>query len=239
MTPLVLIHGFMGGGAQWEGQVSAFAGKRDVIALDLPGFGANSHMEPIDRIEGFAHWVVDALNGQGLSRFHLLGHSMGGMIAQEIARLLPDRIEKLILYATGSVGVLPGRFETIAESKARAHKDGAAATARRISATWFLDWEEAPAYEGCAAIATRASAGAIQAGLDAMEKWSGADKLDRISAPTLVIWGDGDRTYPWSQIERLWAQVPSCNLAVVPECAHAVHLEKPELFNQIVDDFLS
>lgn len=49
-----------------------------------------------------------------------------------------------------------------------------------------------------------------------------------IKSRTLVLWGDGDRTYPWSQAEQLWQQILNSNLAVVPGCAHAVHLEKPE-----------
>ena len=56
---------------------------------------------------------------------------------------------------------------------------------------------------------------------------------------TLVIWGDRDRTYPWSQIEGLWRGISGSGLAVVPGCAHAVHLEKPALFNALLRDFLA
>ena len=163
---------------------------------------------------------------------------MGGMIVQEMARRDSARIDKLVLYATGAIGVLPGRFETIAESKARAAKDGPQATARRISATWFLEREAAPAYPDCAAIAERATMPAIQAGLDAMEGWAGQDSLRQIDQDTLILWGDQDRTYAWEQINLLWRSIPQTQLAVVPGCAHAVHLEKPDLFNALLLDFL-
>jgi pimeloyl-ACP methyl ester carboxylesterase len=163
---------------------------------------------------------------------------MGGMIVQDMVRLDQDNIERLILYGTGSLGVLPGRFETIADSKARAMADGARATARRISATWFLRGEADPAYEGCASIAEVASPEAIQAGLDAMESWRGEDALAAIKPNTLILWGDQDRTYPWAQTEMLWQTIPNAELAVVPGCAHAVHLEKPDIFNMLVADFL-
>jgi pimeloyl-ACP methyl ester carboxylesterase len=234
-----MVHGFMGGAAQWAGQKAALSAQRDVIAPDLPGFGANAHLPVIDTIGGFADWGIADLRRQGVTRCHLLGHSMGGMIAQEIARRDQDRIDRLVLYSTGSVGVLPGRFESIETSKARAKADGPAATARRISATWFLDRDTAPAYPACAAIAEQAGADAIAAGLDAMQSWSGVDFLPHIKPDTLVIWGDGDRTYPWSQIERLWQTIPAARLAVVPGCAHAVHLEKPFLFNPLLPDFLT
>lgn len=228
----------MGGAAQWSAEGAAFSPSRQVIALDLPGFGAKAAVAPIDTIGGFADWVIATLDARGVTEFDLLGHSMGGMIVQDIARKAPQRIRKLILYATGAQGVLPGRFETIAESKARARADGAQATARRIAATWFLDREAAPAFDGCAAIAERAGLVAILAGLDAMEHWSGEAFLAEIRPETLVLWGDSDRTYTWDQTALLWQTIPRARLAVVPGCAHAVHLEKPDLFAALLRDFL-
>ena len=239
MTPLVLVHGFMGGSTQWSGQIEALSEKLRIITIDLPGFGRNAHLPAMDTIGGFAEWVIEHLNSLGVEHYNLLGHSMGGMVAQEIARLDAARVDKLVLYATGAVGVLPGRFETIAQSKARAKSDGPRVTARRISATWFLEGEKAQAYEGCAQIAEQASQGAIQAGLDAMEAWSGSSSLDVLLAETFIIWGDQDRTYTWEQIERLWTKIPRTRLAVVPNCAHAVHLEKPDFFNALLLDFLT
>ena len=238
MTPLVMVHGFMGGSAQWDGQRQALADMREVIALDLPGFGLHAHLPVIRTIEGFAAWVIAELRDKGIETFDLLGHSMGGMIVQEIARLVPDRIDKLVLYATGAVGVLPGRFETIAQSKLRAQADGAQATARRIAESWFLDRTQSPAYKGCASIAEQAGLDAILAGLEAMEVWSGEDALADLRCETLVIWGDRDRTYPWSQIEKLWRRIPNTSLSVFPKCAHAVHLEKPAQFNEVLIDYL-
>ena len=234
MTPLVLVHGFMGGSDQWALQADLRAG-REVIAVDLPGFGRNADLAPVDRIEAFAQWVLSEVHAE---RFDLLGHSMGGMVVQEMVRQAPERINRLILYGTGADGVLPGRFEPIETSMQRARQDGAAATARRIAATWFRDRTEAAEYASCAAIAERTTLPAIIAGLEAMRAWSGGGHLPDISCPVLVIWGDGDRTYPWSQIAQLWRDIPDTQLAVVPACAHAVHMERPALFNQLVAGFL-
>ena len=239
MTTLVLVHGFMGGSAQWDAQVDAFKDSYDVIAPDLPGFGANQHLPVLHSITAFADWVIAELGRKGIERYHLLGHSMGGMIVQEMARLDQGNIDRLVLYGTGAVGVLPGRFETIEQSKARAVIDGARATARRIAATWFLNREDAPAFSACADIAQKASPEAIQAGLDAMKAWRGDDFLPSIAPETLVLWGDKDRTYHWDQTLQLWESIPKASLAVVPDCAHAVHLEAPQIFNLLVRGFLS
>ncbi|MCV6594697.1 MAG: alpha/beta fold hydrolase [Silicimonas sp.] len=229
MTPLVLVHGFLGGAAQW-GDLTAD------VAVDLPGFGARAEEPPLNRIEDMAAWVLAQISAE---RFHLLGHSMGGMIVQEMVHQAPHRIEKLVLYATGARGVLPGRFEPIEVSMTRARKDGAEATARRIAATWFLHGEAARAYPATADIAAGARLPALIAGLEAMRDWSGEDRLAAITQETLVLWGDGDRTYPWSQIETLWKTIPDSHLAVLPQAAHAVHLERPALFNRMLRDFLT
>ena len=237
MNALVLVHGFMGGSDQWAAQ--AELGKdRELVSLDLPGFGKNAGSDPINSIQGFAEWALSEVEQRGITRFDLLGHSMGGMIVQEMIRLEPDRIDKLVLYGTGAVGLLPGRFETIETSMQRAREDGAKRTAARIAATWFLGREDAAEFPACAKVAQQSTLAAILAGLEAMPGWSGVQHLPRIASETLVIWGDGDRTYPWTQIETLWQTIPNTQLAVVPGCAHAVHMERPELFNTIVDEFL-
>lgn len=228
----------MGGGRQWQSQTEALTGF-DVIALDLPGFGQNAQFEALDSIEGYAEWALDELSRLGIERFYLIGHSMGGMVVQEMIARAQERVDRLVLYGTGATGVLPGRFETIGTSKRRACADGPQTTARRIAATWFLERERAEAYQACAEIAEKCSLKAILAGLDAMQDWSGAEHLVDIKTRTLVIWGDNDRTYTWCQTEQLWQSITGANLSVMPACAHAAHLEKPELFNKILEGFLA
>lgn len=238
MTPLVLVHGFLGGSAQWTGLKAALDG-RNAIAFDLPGYGAAADQPPCASIEAYAAWVIAKLHEYGVERYHLLGHSMGGMIAQEIARRDAARLDKLILYGTGPDGVLPGRFEPISESMRRAQAEGAQATARRIAATWLLDRESSNVFPNVAEIAQKAQLPAILAGLSAMEAWSGADAIDQISHDTLVIWGDQDRTYSWSQTEAIWKGINKSALCVIPNCAHLVHLEEPDVFSQVLCRFLA
>lgn len=238
MTPLVIVHGFMGGSDQWRLQ-APLGNHYTLVCVDLPGFGRNAHLTPIHQIEDFAQWVLDEATRLGHQKFHLMGHSMGGMIVQDMVRLAPERVDKLILYGTGSVGALPGRFEPIRTSMQRAIQDGAEATARRISATWFKAFEQAEHFDHCADIAALTTLPALLAGLEAMESWSGQAHLSAIQNQTLILWGDEDRTYPWSQIKLLWTQIPRSNLAVIPQVSHAVHAENPTTFNDVVFQFLS
>ena len=88
-------------------------------------------------------------------------------------------------------------------------------------------------------LGAQASEPAALAGLDAMSHWDGRGALGRLTMPTLVLWGDGDRSYRWPQVEVLWQGLPDAALAVIPGTAHAVHLEKPALFHAMLDDFLT
>jgi 2-hydroxy-6-oxonona-2,4-dienedioate hydrolase len=239
MKYLVFVHGYFGGSPQWANQAEVFSEHFRVITPDLPGFGLNHEMEAPKTIREFAIYLLDELDKQGVDRFHLVGHSMGGMIVQEMVALAAERVDRLVLYGTGPNGLLPGRFETIDESRSRVIGEGAEETGRRISATWFFNGEAAEGYQACAEIAVKATRQAALAGLSAMESWSGVSSLSKITSPTLVLWGDGDRAYQWTQPEQLWQEIAGANLAVIPGCSHAVHLEKPNLFNAILKDFLS
>jgi len=236
---LVFVHGYLGGGPQWADQAAIFQKGFRVITPDLPGFCNRSAVEAPETIGGFAQAVLSELDSLGVERFHLVGHSMGGMIVQEMVAQAPARVDRLVLYGTGPVGLMPGRFETIDESRRRLKQDGVEATGRRIAATWFLHGEAAERYPICADLAVMASLQAALAGLSAMESWSGVDALERIRSPTLVLWGDGDRAYQWSQPQQLWQGIDGAQLAVLPGCSHAVHLEKPGLFNALLMDFLA
>jgi 2-hydroxy-6-oxonona-2,4-dienedioate hydrolase len=237
--PLVLVHGYLGGSQQWAGEIEALKGHFDVIAVDLPGYGQSHQMTAPTEIAEHARAVLAHLDALGVSRFHLLGHSMGGMIVQEMVSQAPDRVDRLVLFATGPQGSIPGRFETMARSRERLAADGVEHTARRISAMWLLDKEASPQYEALAALACQASEQAALAGLWAMEGWDGRDRLAAVRQPTLVVWGDGDRSYGWPQIEALWRGIPKAALAVLPSCSHAAHLERPGLLHSILIDFLT
>ena len=188
MNPLVMVHGFMGGSDQWD-QQSELRKKREVVCVDLPGFGRNAHMLARDSISGFATWVLEELERQSVQKFDLLGHSMGGMVVQDMVRQAPKRVDRLILYGAGPVGALPGRFESIETSIKRAAHDGAAATARRISATWFLEQEKASGYPACATIAEQSTPASIEAGLRAMQGWTGEAHIKDIASKTFGCLG--------------------------------------------------
>lgn len=235
---LVLVHGYLGGAAQWQSEIDAFGGGYDVIAPSLPGFGAAAGLPGCSTIAAMAEAVLALLDSLNVPEFILMGHSMGGMIAQEMAAARPAAVQKLILYGTGPLGLMPDRFEPITVSRERLLADGVAKTIARIGATWFKAGDSASGYPLLTQIGAQASPHAALAALQAMAEWDGRQALPRLTMPTLVVWGDSDRSYRWPQVESLWTNLPNVRLSVVPGAAHAVHLEKPALFQSLIRDFL-
>ena len=78
-----------------------------------------------------------------------MGHSMGGMIVQEMAKITEDRIKKLICFATGSIGDIPGRFEPIETTREKLKKDGLKETINRVPQKWFVEGDKAKYYYFC------------------------------------------------------------------------------------------
>ena len=90
----------------------------------------------------------------------------------------------------------------------------------------------------CVALGEKVSVGSALAGLTAMESWDGRAALSAVTQPTLVVWGDRDRSYGWPQPEALWTGIADSSLAVLPGCGHNAHQDNPQLFNTIVREFL-
>lgn len=236
--PLVLVHGYLGGSRMWRETLDHFASRYDVIAPDLAGFGDSAHLASPERIEHHAEQVLALLDRQGMKQFRLIGHSMGGMIAQHMAASAGKRIDRMVLYGTGPCGHTRTRFETADVTRQRLVTEGVAATARHIAATWFVAGKNAPAYETCVEIGSRASLQGAIAGTHAFGRWDAQAVLPTLAMPTLIVWGEKDRSIGWDQCEMLWRSIPQSSLAVCPGCAHNVHFEKPDLFKLLVGDFL-
>ena len=122
--PLVLVHGFLGSSKMWEPQIDFFKDYFRVITPDLPGYGKSNKAKSHNSIQSIANLLLDCLREKKIDKFHLLGHSMGGMIVQEMAKKGGDKISKLVCYSTGPRGEMPGRFETVDQSRENLKKKG-------------------------------------------------------------------------------------------------------------------
>ena len=236
--PLVLVHGFLGSSKMWEPQIDFFKDYFRVITPDLPGYGKSNKAKLHNSIQSIANLLLDCLEEKKIDKFHLLGHSMGGMIVQEMAKKDRDKISKLVCYSTGPRGEMPGRFETIDQSRENLKKKGLEITAKNIAKTWFIKGEDAKYFDICIESGKQTSTKAADDALIAFKNWNGVDTLKNIKNETLIVWGDQDKSYNLEQIKTLEKSIKKSKLVIFKNCAHNVHLEQPDQFNNTIKNFL-
>ena len=236
--PLVLVHGYLGSSKMWSLQKEFLSKHFRVITPALPGFGESYKAQSLNSINAIAKFVFKCLDEKKITEFHLMGHSMGGMIVQEMVKISGDRIKKLICFATGSIGDIPGRFETMDTTRERLKKDGLKETVNRVPKKWFVEGNKAKYYYLCKQAVKNISIQSADNALIAMKNWRGYENLKNIKQDTLIIWGDRDVSYNFDQVDTLKKNIPNSKLEIFKGCSHNVHLEEPQKFNKIVKNFL-
>ena len=237
--PFVFVHGYLGSSEMWNFQKEFFSKHYRVIIPALPGFGESHNVKSLDSINKMARQIINLLDQKNIDKFNLIGHSMGGMIVQEITKLIGDRVNKLICFATGSIGEIPGRFETIDETREKLKKDGTEVSFSRVPKKWFVKGDKDKNYFLCKNAVKDVSLETADNALLAMKNWRGIDNLKNIKNKTLIIWGDKDTSYNFDQVDTLNKNIKNSRLEIFKDCAHNVHLEQPDQFNNLIKEFIS
>ena len=163
---------------------------------------------------------------------------MGGMIVQEMAKKGGNKISKLVCYSTGPRGEMPGRFETVDQSRENLKKKGLEITAKNIAKTWFIKGEDAKYFDICIDAGKQTSMEVAENSLVTIKNWNGVDTLKNIKNETLIVWGDQDKSYNFEQVQTLENIIENSKLIMFKNCAHNVHLEQPDQFNHTIKNFL-
>ena len=237
--PLVLIHGYLGSSEMWFLQKKFLSKNYRIITPALPGFGESYNVKSLNSINKMAQMLLKLINEKNINKFHLLGHSMGGMIVQEMAKISGEKIKKLICFATGSIGDIPDRFESIDTSIEKLKEEGIKETVKRIPPKWFVKGQKAKNYYLCENAVKQIKEVTAYNALVAMKNWRGYENLKNIKQDTLIIWGDKDVSYNFNQVDTLKKNIPNSKLEIFKGCSHNVHLEEPQKFNETVKNFLS
>ncbi len=237
--PFVLVHGYLGSSEMWTFQKEFFSKDYRVITPALPGFGESHNVKSLNSINKMAKEIINVLDQKKIDKFNLIGHSMGGMIVQEITKLIGVRVNKLICFATGSIGDIPGRFETMEETREKLKKEGTEISFSRVPLKWFVKGDKDKNYFLCENAVKNVSLEAADNALLAMKNWRGKENLKNIKNDTLIIWGDKDTSYNFDQVDTLNKNIKNSRLEIFKDCAHNVHLEQPDQFNNLVKEFIS
>lgn len=234
--PLVFIHGYTGDVTDWRFQIPEFARTHRVLVMDNRGHGKSSAPAGRDAyaITTMAGDVEAVIREAGFERYHLVGHSMGGAIVQEIALRSPGRLMSLTLHDT-SQGFTAGRSPVVQKFMEQRIKFAQEHGMAKLAAQpWPIPPPPHMPAQRIAETDARLAAMAIDGfagGLHALDTWEGTrERAHMIATPTMVIYGELD-TGMIDASKWLAANIPGATLAAVPEAAHAPQYERPAIFN--------
>lgn len=240
-APLVLLHGTAASLHTWEGWVKALKAQRRVITLDLPGFGLTGpfagRYPPDDyRGDAYARFVVDVLDTLKLPRVVLGGNSLGGEVAWRVASIAPERVERLILVdaagpafdsSSRPLGFIAARLPVlgwlgqhvlpralVAQGLVSVYGDP-----DQVSADLVDRYFELALREG--------NRRALGLRLRQAEPGQDIERLDRITQPTLILWGGRDRLIPRAVADEFRRRIRDSRVVVFDELGHVPQEEDP------------
>jgi pimeloyl-ACP methyl ester carboxylesterase len=236
-TPLVFVHGFTTTAEFWREQVEAFSTRHQTIRINLPGHGRSPR--PDDRnytIEAFVEDVLGVYRALSIDSAVLVGLSMGGTVAQSFTLAYPERVRALVLVgatphglgadvnvdnvlkAIDDVGVVVASQNVIERSFGSAASPGLVEFAKNEVA-------QTPAFVARQAIVS----------LNVSDTRA---RLGEIRVPTLVVVGEEDIITPPSESQSLADGIPNSELYSIPWAGHFPMLERPDMFNRLLGQFL-
>jgi pimeloyl-ACP methyl ester carboxylesterase len=230
--PLVFLHG-AGGHPGWRPFLETLSRQFAVFAPEHPGFGASDDPPWLDEIADLAYFQLDLLAALGLDRVHLMGTSLGGWVAAEMAVRTTARLASLCLV--GAVGItaggepIPDIFRMPVEENLRRYFADPEMAARRLADLGKADQ----------AVVARNRATVVRLAYrprfhnPGLAKW-----LHRIDVPTLLLWGGRDGLVPPAFGEAYRALIPGSRLVVLPAAGHAPFDEQHDAFVAAFRDFV-
>lgn len=253
---LVMLHGGgpgASGVSNYHQNLPALAERFRVVLPDQPGFGDSYRPTEADlQARSITEVTIDALyqafDEIGIDRFHLLGNSLGGAAAIAMAQTYPDRVTGLVLMAPGG-GWLPfGPTPTEGQKQMFLYYNGGGPSEKKMASfirTMVFDHRQF----GEDVVQARYEASLDESHIEFYHRYNAAfarrhgmdplwKNLDRITAPTLLLWGRDDRTITLDGAELMLKLIPDVQLHVFGRCGHWVQLERQAEFERQVLDFL-
>ncbi|MGQ9586265.1 MAG: alpha/beta fold hydrolase [Anaerolineae bacterium] len=228
-TPLLLIHGAGGSHLQWPAALRRLP-DADTYVPDLPGHG-RSKGAGRQSIAAYRDAILGFMDGIGMERSALAGHSMGGAIALEMALRYPNRLMGLVLIGSGArLRVAPALLEGLQTDFRGA--------VEQLCAWLFAESAPEQLRRTARQQLLAASPQVVYGDFLACDRFDVMGELGRVETPTLVVCGTADRMTPLKYSQHLAGAIPGARLETIPGGGHMVMLEQPETVAQAVRAFL-
>jgi 3-oxoadipate enol-lactonase len=236
MTPLVFLHGVGGGHHAWEHQVPYFGGLGyPSHAWDQPGYGHSAIVEPYDleHVSASLARLIESLGGEPVV---LVGHSMGGLIAQETYVRHPQLVKAMALCFTSPAFAGGSSEFTKQFLGARIGPLDEGRTMAEIAAKLI------PTMGSNSKLAEQIMAGVppetYRKAVRLLTTFDRRKELADIKVPTLLVAGSEDKTAPPAVMEKMWQKIPGSEYVLIEDCGHLGPMDRPEEFNAALLAFL-
>lgn len=250
--PVLLLHGLGGNWQSWLCNIPALARDLRVIAPDLPGFGDSERPAAAIGIGAYADWAAELLDELDVPRACVVGNSMGGQIAAELAIRHGDRVARLVLVDAAGISseALRNQRATMLLQRAdrllafwseRVVGAGSRLTMRRrarraLLRLWFADPRDVPTAL-VIELAKGSGRAAFREALAGVTSHVMRERLHLISAPTLILWGAGDRITPARDADAFHRSIAGSRVVVWPRTGHLAMIERAAELNELVAEF--
>ncbi|MCA9974931.1 MAG: alpha/beta fold hydrolase [Anaerolineales bacterium] len=238
--PLLLLHGLGSSTADWPLQMESFAARYRVIAVDLRGHGRSTKPPGPYSIPMFCTDIIHFLEVMKIASAHILGISLDGMIAFQLAVSSPETVKSLVIVNSVPSMVVKGFGDKwlLWQRSAIVELMGVRRMGEYLAPRLFPKPEQAELRQEIIQRWAQNDKQAYLASMRSFVGWDVSPQLADIHCPTLVISADEDY-WPLSDKEAYTARIPQAQLLVIEDSRHATPVDQPEVFNTAVLDFLS
>jgi pimeloyl-ACP methyl ester carboxylesterase len=247
--PLLMIQGYSGGHNAWFFQTRAFKKHYQVIVFDNRGIGKTQRSPAPYTVKTLADDAVGLLNHLGIDKAHILGMSLGGMVAQELAINYPEKVEKLVLVCTTTgddeiTNVHPDMLKALGLEEGDAQPDLRSLDFRQTTTAIVSLAFNKRLYRLINVPLVKLymkliNMEGLKQQLEAVTGHSTGDRIHGIKAPTLVLTGNEDRLISPISSENIAGKIPDARLIKLEGGSHAFFMEMRKEFNREVLDFLN
>lgn len=239
-TPLLFIHGWLGSSLEWIHQFNYFNSKQHIIILDLPGFGKSNKPKTKYSINFFTKQILSFIKLLGHGKIILIGHSLGGIIAQNITIQNPTLVKKLILISTAA------SFSQSIKKRITlfwinlifklTYKNFLKNIIKQIISIKNENREFKRFYNDTLKIPKSVVLSTFK---NMTSKFNLNKQLSRIFQPTLLIYGNEDQIISKSSMKNLGDSIPNSEIYIIENSPHRVMVENYIEVNKIIDDFIN
>jgi pimeloyl-ACP methyl ester carboxylesterase len=252
---IVLIHGITGSSLTWEEVIEPLAEHYTVVAPDLLGHGESAKPRGDYSLGAYASGIRDLLSALGHDRATVVGHSLGGGVAMQLAYQFPERVERLVLVSSGGLGrdvhlllraaVLPGSelvLPVLAAPRLVSRLDAVGGFLGRLGLRAGADLEEM--WRGFSSLSDAEARTAFIHTLRTIidpggQRVSATDRLYLADEmPSLIVWGERDPIIPFRHGLRASEQMPGSRLVSFPDAGHFPHRDDPRRFVRELTEFM-